>query len=340
MIIELGGIVNNEFKRYVYIKPKQYKRKKNFIESCKHIDVYQCTYEYQTDNPKDIETCKIYSPLYFDLDYDFTEDTYKTIKEQTIRLILMLQSVFFINKEDIHIYFSGHKGFHVIVDPISIGLIPLTQLNVIYKKIAIHFSKEYSISCIDTKIYDRKRLIRIPNTINSKSGLYKVPIPLSLLYKFNYKDILEYASSPKIDKQHKHVINNQSAYRFLLVCKQILDILKEKNDHHNVHHANIQIGVKQMAPCIKDLLCGGIIKGNRNISASILANALYQIDHTTEEIKEIMNEWNNSNDPPLSRRELYTTIQSAHNMFLSGKKYGCTSIQDLGLCNPTKCKIH
>ena len=73
------------------------------------------------------------------------------------------------------------------------GLLPKQDLNQEFKNLAIWLQQQSTSPIIDTAIYDRKRLLRIPNTINSKTGLYKVPITIQNLYDFSLTDMINYA---------------------------------------------------------------------------------------------------------------------------------------------------
>ena len=72
----------------------------------------------------------------------------------------------------------------------------------------------------------------------------------------------------------------------------------------------------------------------------ILSSALFQkgIDYNT--VLSMMNTWNeNKVTPSLSQSELEITINSAYRQVQNGRRYGCASIKNNGLCIGRKCRI-
>ena len=71
------------------------------------------------------------------------------------------------------------------------------DLNSKYKILATEL-KSYTITkSVDTRIYDNKRLFREPNSINRKTGYYKVQLTLNDLKAMSYEDLIKYASKPR-----------------------------------------------------------------------------------------------------------------------------------------------
>jgi len=91
------------------------------------------------------------------------------------------------------IYFSGAKGFHIGVPSQLFGLEPAVDLNVTIRRIAMAIA---GVVKIDTAIYDKNRLWRIPNTVNSKSGLYKIPLTYNEFASWSIEQIREKARQP------------------------------------------------------------------------------------------------------------------------------------------------
>jgi hypothetical protein len=91
------------------------------------------------------------------------------------------------------VYFSGSKGFHLGIPSQLFGLEPSVDLPAKIKRIALAIAKEVSI---DTSIYEKNRLWRVPNTINSKSGLYKIPLTYDEFATWSIDQIKEKAKTP------------------------------------------------------------------------------------------------------------------------------------------------
>lgn len=323
-IIEVGGVINDSFTRNKYcFKSELDKHLEQFTG-----DKYMTVYSYDSKN---ISTCNFVAPLYLDFDIDNLEDNYDKLIRDLKIIIYRLKKELCLDERDIEIYFSGAKGFHIIVDYRIFGFEPSRTLNKDLKSIALYFKASTFTKCIDTAIYDYRRLFRVPNTINTKTGLYKVPISFNKLIDMSYTELLTYASQPHILIK-KPVKYNQKAHdAFYELIKKIKDSEKRTV---NTAIAREYVSNKKLLPCVEYLLQNGADEGQRNNSTIALASALFQIGHTKEEVIEILDNWNQAkNEVPLTERELLTTINSADvSVNHNGMCYGCSAFRELGVC--------
>ena len=194
----------------------------------------------------------------------------------------------------------------------------------------VYFKASTFTKCIDTGIYDYRRLFRVPNTINTKTGLYKVPIMFKDLINMSYEDLLEYASRPHTFMKKPKIYNKKVHDAFY----ELLHRLSEREKRTvNTSIARQYVSNKKLLPCVEYLLQNGADEGQRNNCTIALASALFQIGHSKEEVTEILEVWNKTkNDIPISDKELYTTINSAYNNSRNDMYYGCSAFRDLGLC--------
>lgn len=332
---ELGGAKGKAFRRNIYYHctDKLPEKIESFCKQYNNTDVFQCLYKYSALE----EDALLYAPFYLDLDADITsERKYKRMVPYVIRAYIALNHMG-LKENDIQLYFSGSKGFHVTIDPRVLGVVPVKDLNAIYKALALHIYRAYNIPVIDLRIYDKRRLFRIPNTINSKTGLYKVPIPFDFLYEFTYDRLLEYAKEPKRLPNYSSKINKDAAvlfYRMMQKYRQYKQPVKSHDDTYKVPE------VKQdLLPCIKTILEEGAIQGSRNNTLIVLASGLLQSGYKIDEIEPIILQWNQINDPPLPESEVLSTMHSAYVMLKNGRRYGCASIRELGLCSSNECRL-
>lgn len=323
--IEIGGKVNDTFIRNIIIDKD---KKDETIKRYNFIDTYSTIYEY--DN-KDQNQANYIAPLYIDLDAEYLERDYEKLRRDIYLLIRKLKTMFYLNDDNIQIYFSGSKGFHLIIPYEIFGFDYSKDLNNKYKLLA-NMLKSYTITkSIDTQIYDNKRLFREVNSINSKTGYYKVPILLTDLRTMSYDDLVEYASSPK---QISIALNKEYNDKANKAFTEIITELQEKQKRSINHKiAKTMLVNKELLPCVKYILANGANKGDRNNTAMALASALFQRDLDYDKILNIMNEWNISKlDEPLSDREIEATTRSAYNNVRDGRRYGCNAFIDLGIC--------
>lgn len=323
--IELGGKDGDIFRRKIVIDIKD---KEQVLARQKFSDTYATVYRYDNKNQ---DIANIIAPLYIDLDINDLENDFEKLKRDLLLLCRKLKTMFSLKDNNLEIFFSGSKGFHILIPHTVLGIKPSKDLNNKYKLIALEL-KSYTITkSVDTRIYDTKRLFREPNTINSKTGLYKVQMTLEQIRDMSYKQLLIYASAPK------NLINPNSDYNinadmsFNSVVEEIKERQKKKVNHKA---ARQMLENKELLACVKYILQNGAQKGGRNNTAMALASALYQRNsESQQEILEVMQTWNYKKlDEPLSDKELETTVLSAYKNVQDGRRYGCGVFMDMGIC--------
>lgn len=322
--IEIGGKVNGVFRRNIIVEKD---KKQEAINRYNFEDTYSTVYEYDNEEQ---DKANYIAPLYIDLDADHLEKDYEKLRRDVLLLIRKLKTMFSLNDNNIQVFFSGSKGFHIIIPYEVFGFEYSKDINNKYKLLATEL-KSYTITkSVDTRIYDNKRLFREPNSINSKTGYYKVQIDLSNLRTMSYDDLIEYASTAKplllIDNKYNDKAR-QAFDEFIDKAKEI----QKRSINHNV--ARTMLANKELLPCVKYILANGAVKGGRNNTAMALASALYQRDMNEERVLGIMKEWNDTKlTEPLSDREIENTTGSAYRNVKDGKRYGCGAFIDLGIC--------
>lgn len=322
MIVEYGGVQNNTFRRNIFGEQND----ENIINSFES-DTYCTIYKYDNEN---IDSCNFIAPLYLDLDIDNIEEDYNKLIRDLKILIHKLITEFHVEQNDIQIYFSGSKGFHLIISESIFGFEPGRTLNKDLKKVAVYLKAYTLTKCIDTKIYDYKRLFRINNTINSKTGLYKVRISYDDLIDMSYNDLIEYASKPKDIEPDEYLYNDKANESFANLIEKLN---KRDREKINIQVAKEYIKKKELLPCVKYILQNGSPNGQRNNSTIALANSLFQVGYNQDEVIEIITTWNETkNEEPLPDREIRATIKSAYNNSKQNIYYGCSSFRELDVC--------
>lgn len=104
--------------------------------------------------------------------FDFDSEDLELAKNDTKAIIKTLLS-YNISQDSIQVFFSGSKGFHVVVFLEDI----LTPLE--HKKIAEKLAE--GLKSFDSKVYNASRILRVPFTKHPDTGLYKIPIELDEL---------------------------------------------------------------------------------------------------------------------------------------------------------------
>ena len=177
----------------------------------------------------------------------------------------------------------------------------------------------------------------MPNTINSKTGLYKVPLTIRQFSGFSYDELIEYAKKPRRIQHKWPALRLPAALYFKeRVIKQYR---KQKKAEKPGITYEIPETKQELLPCIQKILEDGAVRGARNNTLIILTSCLLQSGYKLEETEEIVRQWNQLNEPPLSGHELDMTVRSAWTMLQNGRRYGCSSIKELGLCSSNTCRL-
>ena len=95
------------------------------------------------------------------------------------------------------VYFSGGKGFHVLLD-LGDTLPPSARFPAVAKAFAEALAARAGVA-IDAGVYDVNRLIRLPNTRHPRTGLYKRRIDADDLFRLDARGILTHAAHPAGD---------------------------------------------------------------------------------------------------------------------------------------------
>ena len=105
-------------------------------------------------------------------------------------LIRKLQEEYDVDTKQLRYYFSGNKGFHVEIPSwmIDVEHKPSSQYPQIFKAMVQELTEHADLS-----LYQTIRLYRINNTINSKTGFYKIELSQDELVSLSIEDIKELA---------------------------------------------------------------------------------------------------------------------------------------------------
>jgi len=122
--------------------------------------------------------------LWWDFD---SKDNPDLAKKDAITLVNRLKS-HGITEEAIQVYFSGNKGYNVVLK-LNREITPQQAENLALYK----FGKD--LPTLDPSLYDSSQILRVPFTKHQVSGLYKIPLEIDDLVHENTTTIKEFATN-------------------------------------------------------------------------------------------------------------------------------------------------
>ncbi len=178
--------------RGILIKPEEVN---NHIQN-PEIDHYVSTYFYDENHYKHFQATGSVKGLqgqktqkvWWDFD---SESDIKLARKDAITLVKRLSE--FIETPKLEIYFSGNKGYNVVLNTTK----ELNRKQV--EAIALKFAKD--LKTFDTSLYDENQILRIPGTKHQKSGNYKIPLTFEELENLPKTKIIEKAKLPTTPKE-------------------------------------------------------------------------------------------------------------------------------------------
>ena len=229
-----------------------------------------------------------------------------------------------IDPNALQIYFSGAKGFHLMLDCRLFGRIaPARSLPAIFAALRRHLAQEIAESLretVDLSIKDRMRLWRLPNTIHEKSKLHKIILSAEELRSLDVGQIRALAQQPRLLEvtdatgflSRVEVAKNPAAEElFQRVQRQFKKLMRKKfiyKFHRPADLSHIQF------PCAgaQAIWESHIESGYRNNCAIRLASELRLLGLSAAETYDNLVEWNERNAIELAADELRSVVRSAY----------------------------
>jgi hypothetical protein len=304
---------------------------KDFVLGFKNTDIFYCLYaQCSTDRQESF----IYGEFYIDIDCkdaSTNAESFRKVREDAIKCVKYLINIVKVNEASIQIYFSGNKGIHITVPPEAMGVEPCANLNVIYKMLADDIYEFTPHKLVDMQIYDARRLFRIPNSKNGSTGLHKIRISYEELKELSMEEIISISKRNRIYKGVEENADNYSA-RNNMVMYRNRALLSQRNTYREVTKT-----LTSTPPCIKWLLENQVKEGQRNNTSIAIASFFKQSGYNIEEAESMMMGWGMDHcDPPLSEREIKTTLNQA---YIRNYKYGCNKLRLLAECDAKNCEL-
>ena len=261
---------------------------------------------------------------------DVDGETYTEAKDSTVDLLALLDDLGCPYK----IYFSG-RGFHISLPTDVFKWKPHKMLHQ-YVKEALNRMGVFKFA--DPAVTDKTRLIRVNNTINSKSKKWKVLLfdegkYASQLETWTERDVLEIASKPE-----KYVYGFQKEY------PAIFDALPDKTRKLVLKAKSSKIARKADPtnyPCIQTMLKGGSYGSRHQYALRVASHFRWRVDEPVVQL--IMEDWRQrvtTDENPFTVKEMQSIINSCytgHNG--TGYNYGCSDKYKDAHCKDS-CRLY
>lgn len=299
------------------------------------VDLFTSVFRYPSTDPY---IGPVIGGLVFDL--DDPKDPERARKE-AVKLIEFLKNDLGIREDSIDVAFSGSKGFSIVVNRRVFGFEPSETLPLIHKSMAKEILETLSLDTLDSKIYERRRLWRVPDTRNSRSMRYKVRLTPQELEGLDFDKIWQIALQPRpqVPKPGTTgVIHRLSERARAFYLKHKAEVEKELS---NKPIAFAPTDFKGAIPiCLASILNEGVDEGQRNASAFALSVFFAGARDSEQAIKARLLKWNRLNRPPLEDREIERTVESAIQGVVDGRySVGCSNTILAEHCDIARCQI-
>jgi hypothetical protein len=139
------------------------------------------------------------APLYFDIDVDGELDKAMLWTRAIVEFFVAQLG---LPEPAVRVWFSGSKGAHILVDPVGLGIEPSDTLTADMKTVVLELVRHLAAQGgadmnIDRAVYSLPRLLRLPDQVNPKSGLFKIELRHQDLFQLTADQIMDLARQPR-----------------------------------------------------------------------------------------------------------------------------------------------
>jgi hypothetical protein len=291
---------------------------------------------------------RVWAP-FFPVDLDHEELAIALEAARCLTAILTEQ--WKVEPNALQLYFSGSKGFHIMVDGRVFGTIrPSKNLPLLFDSMRRHLAQELPANLqatMDLAIKDRMRLLRLPNTVHEKSKLLKIVLTLQELHSLGADEIKRRATTARplaltdptgLVSKVKVKSNPAGAELYDRIRRQLKAIVRKPFRYRfrrPDHHEKIEF------PCagIQTIWQSHIEPGQRNNCAIRLASAFRLLGLESEAATQKLLQWNIENAIDLPADEIINVVRSAYGHRFP-YRYSCGDallrrlcpLPDLGAC--------
>jgi len=280
------------------------------------------------------------APLFFDVDCDGNLD--KALL-WTRTFVEFFVTQLHLPEPAVRVWFSGSKGAHILVDPLTLGIEPSATLTADIKTVALELVQQLTTQgvpdlSVDSSVYSLPRMLRLPDQVNPRSGLFKLELRHGELFQFTADRIVDLARMPRgslwsvADLPTDPIpaaalwwsaalARAQQPRKFRIKTAQVTG-LKVRPDGHVVD----ELIDPSMPSCIAGMVGATVGPGSRNRCELQIACWAKAAKMPFDKALSLLGAWTCRNRPELSAENARTKAESVLRSVYSNTSYGFSCI--------------
>jgi len=222
----------------------------------------------------------------------------------------------------VHVYFSGARGFHILLDTRAAGrVVPARSLHRVFVRVRLAVLQELPDAArplFDLGIGDKVRLLRLPNTRHAGSGLFKIALSAAELHAASADEIRALARTPRpltrVTAAGLAPLETVAAAPGLVErFERARRALRQERAAHPYQFGTPPV-LTDHALCAARLAMwrADVRPGNRNNAVIRLASAFRLAGYARPQTLELLREWARRQTHPLPVAELESVVHSAY----------------------------
>jgi replicative DNA helicase len=257
----------------------------------------------------------------FVVDVDCKDDLERA-RTDAVRILEYLYAEYELPIEVVRIAFSGAKGFHLVVPMAAIAAEHMRpHFAAIQHEMASRMFKGFDT--VDLAIYESKRIFRLPNTVNGKTGLHKVYLSYQEL-RSDIDTIRQIAASPrKASVEDLGYLPVGEVSRCPALAELFADCERTAKDGARTRHYAAPEKTDEAEEVLTDAatlqgIFGGDGEGGRNNRLVRFCGLMISRGIDRSFCTELARVWNLQNRPPLDDAELVETVDKQYRQYSKG----------------------
>jgi hypothetical protein len=241
-----------------------------------------------------------YTGLFFDFDtkpeiYDGDREKAVGASQEDCVKVIAFFTQLGVEPQQMRCWFSGSKGFHLLVHPDCFAIKPHHQLTYIVKLLAMYLKEFLQLKSLDQSVYSIPRVWRIVDSIHQETGLHKIEFYSNHLHELTPAEIMKEARSPRGENKLWEGESAPDATPIPECVAFFNRFVKNYQDEIDLRNLRPHLPVIQTPDwpvCIKDVYQNGIKRpGSRNQVVLAFATYFKDVGMDAKTALDYIKEW-------------------------------------------------